>query len=218
MAFKRRSFNRRRPRRAARRRYKRRLRSNTMLASMQFKGLDSCVVGAGNSGSKALMINYPFYQYTSGGAFATLAYTNSSYVRALDFYGFYRVKGIRIRYIPRYTQALVADAGPPAFNLITVDQVHVNIPDTLNEGLNDPAARMFNSTKSYKLYVKNTTRGWFHTGAAPNVAPSTLGLQTPPNPLGSIGLFFSSQSASTTAGDLDITYYVQFKGVDTSQT
>lgn len=191
---------------------------NTRKYSFKFTSALSIVGDSNGLSENAFMINYPF-QYYTGSGFAVMSDRSPAFANSEAMFSEYLVRGVKLRWVPRYTDSDVV-GNAVAVSRVIVDPRTASIPSTLAKSANYPSFREFNSTKSFSMYVKNTTtRGWFYTTAHPADDPSTVGLQTPPNPLGSIGFSLQGPFASaTTMGHWLITYYVTFRGIKTGQT
>lgn len=169
------------------------------------------------SATTAIMMNYPMWLYT-GAAFSLFpADVNPSYVRASDLYSEYRVTGIALHWVPRYSDNPVGGGGAGNESWIATNPNAANVTEDVQEAVNSPGFKQFGTTSQFRTYLPNTwCKGWFYTGAAPNDSISS-GTQTPPNPLGSIALQHYGAIASTVLGYWMITYYVKFRGIDGSQ-
>lgn len=194
--------------------------NKTNVRTYQYKIRQQLIITGDGSGSSsfALMMNYPMWMFDPGSGFSVLpADVNPSYLRASDLYSEYRVTGMALEWAPRYTE--VSAGAPVGGNVswLAVDPRAANAYPDVEEAVNSPGFKQFQTVKPFRTYLKNTwCRGWFYTGADPTDAMST-GTLVPTNPLGSVGIQHYGPITSTTLGQWMITYYVIFRGIDSSQ-
>lgn len=177
------------------------------------------LVGDATGVQFAQMMNYPFWEY-SGSGYLLQGNVPPAYIRCTELYSEYVVKGMAVRFIPRYNQNPYGGGGAVGTSSIIVDPRAPNWADSASEAGNYPMQKVWESSRPVSMYVKNKfTRGWFRTLADPTDA-IVQGTITPPNPLGALG--FNIQTVSvipeeTTIGTLLVTYYITFRGIKTGQ-
>lgn len=227
MAYKRRKRFRRKKRKSfSKRRTARKNMQNIATYDFKVRSLFVMTGDDSNRWAQSIMVNYPFWHYT-GSAYAQNLVQPPVYDRITALYRQYRVKSMSVKFIPRFTEAATAITGAGAVGVpLAYGGFDCDGPNSIgsaSEASNFPSLTTFNPCRGRKWFIKNQmTRGYFYTGAEPNES-ILVGTQTPSNPLGSFNLWIQSSlpaqdpAINTTIGNLEVTYYIRMRGIDTTQ-